>query len=306
MAVLPLYYSYGNSLLLTHVMQGGSLVIDNRFMYPGVVLDSMVRESVTGFAGVPSTFAILLRHSNFRNMSFPSLRYITQAGGPMSHDMAVEIANIVPHAKVFIMYGQTEASARLSYLPPGDLKRKQSSVGRGIPGVTLEVINKNGEKVIPGEAGEITAKGDNIMLGYWGKEKETLQVLRNGRLYTGDLATIDEEGYIYILGRRTEMIKSGSHRIAPREIEEIILKHPKIAEGAVIGQPDPILGEAISAFIVIRDGCSCQEKEIMQHCYKNLPVYKMPKTIHFVSSLPKTDSGKIKKEELRKHLTDTR
>ncbi len=306
MVVLPFYYSYGNSLLLTHIMQGGSLVMDNRFMYPNVVLDSMVGESVTGFAGVPSTFAILLHRSNFRNMSFPSLRYITQAGGPMSHDMAAEIAKIVPQAKVYIMYGQTEASARLSYLPPGDLKRKRSSVGRGIPGVTLEVINKNGEEVKPGEAGEIVAKGDNIMPGYWGKEKETLQVLRDGWLYTGDIATIDEEGYVYILGRRTEMIKSGAHRIAPREIEEIILKHPKIAEGAVIGLPDPILGEAISAFIVIKDGCSCQEKEIMQHCYKNLPLYKMPKAIHFVSSLPKTDSGKIKKEELRKYLTDTR
>ena len=288
------YYSYGNSLLVTHIMQGGSLVIDNRFMYANVVLDSMVRESVTGFAGVPSSFAILLNRSNFRHMSFPSLRYITQAGGPMSHDMALEITSIVPHAKLYIMYGQTEAAARLSYLPPDDLIRKHGSVGKGIAGVSLEVINENGEKVKTGEVGEVRAKGDNVMLGYWGKEEDTKNVLRDGWLFTGDTATIDDEGYIYILGRRTEMIKSGAS-YCPREIEEIILKYTKIAEAAVIGEPDTILGEAISAFIVIKDGYSCQEKEILQHCHENLPVYKMPKTIHFISSLPKTDSGKIKK-----------
>lgn len=303
MVVLPFYYSYGNSLLLTHIMQGGSLVVDNRFMYANVVLDSMVKESVSGFAGVPSSFALLLNRSNFRHMSFPSLRYITQAGGPMSHDMAIEIMSIVPHAKLYIMYGQTEAAARLSYLPPDDLIRKHGSVGKGIAGVSLEVINENGEKVKPGEVGEVRAKGDNVMLGYWGKEEDTRNALREGWLLTGDTATIDDEGYIYILGRRTEMIKSGAHRIAPREIEEIILKYTKIAEAAVIGETDTILGEAISAFIVVKDGYSCQEKEIMQYCHENLPLYKMPKTIHFVSSLPKTDSGKIKKGDLKKVFT---
>ncbi|MCC7202314.1 MAG: acyl--CoA ligase [Nitrospirae bacterium] len=303
MVVLPFYYSYGNSLLLTHIMQGGTLVIDNRFMYANVVLDTIIRESVTGFAGVPSTFAILLNRSNFRHMSFPSLRYITQAGGPMPHDMAIEITRIVPHTKLYIMYGQTEATARLSYLPPDDLLRKHGSVGKGIPGVSLEVRNEHGEKVKPGEVGEVRAKGDNIMLGYWGKEEDTGKVLSDGWLLTGDTATIDNEDYIYILGRRTEMIKSGAHRIAPREIEDILLKYTKIAEAAVIGEPDTILGEAISAFIVVKEGLSCQEKEILQYCHENLPVYKMPRTIHFVSSLPRTDSGKIKKGELKKVFT---
>ena len=251
MVVLPFYYSYGNSLMVTHIMQGGSLVVDNRFMYANVVLDTMVREYVTGFAGVPSSFALLLNRSNFRHMSFPSLRYITQAGGPMSHDMAIEITRIVPHAKLYIMYGQTEATARLSYLPPDDLIRKHGSVGKGIAGVSLEVINENGEKVKPGEVGEIRAKGDNVMLGYWGNKEDTENVLRDGWLFTGDTATINDEGYVYILGRRTEMIKSGAHRIAPREIEEIILKYTKIAEVAVLCEPDTILGEAISAFIVV-------------------------------------------------------
>lgn len=302
MVVLPFYYSYGNSLLLTHVMKGGTLVIDNRFMYPNVVLDGMTRDSITGFSGVPSTYAILMHRSNFRNMTFPSLRYITQAGGPMPHSMALDIMKVVPSAKVYIMYGQTEAAARLSYLPPADLTRKHGSIGKGIPGVTLDVLKEDGKMVTPGETGEIVASGRNIMMGYWGKDEDTHQVLRDGKLFTGDLATVDEEGYIYIVGRGKEMIKSGAHRIAPREIEEVILKHPAVLEAAVVGQPDGILGESICSFVILKDGQSCTSRDLMHFCHENLPLYKMPKIIRFVQSFPKTDSGKIKKEELKKLL----
>ena len=303
MVVLPFYYSYGNSLLLTHIMQGGTLVVDNRFMYPNVVLESMVREKVTGFAGVPSTFAILLNRSNLKSCPLPSLRYITQAGGPMPHVMANEILKAVPHAKLYIMYGQTEASARLSYLPPDDLYRKHGSVGKAIPGVTLHVLNEKNEQVKPGETGEIVAEGKNIMAGYWGKTEESAKILRNGRLYTGDMATVDEEGYIYILSRKSDMIKSGAHRIAPREIEEVILEHPNVFEAAVVGMEDAILGEAIHAYVVLKDGCICTEKELMRWCHENLPTYKIPKSFHFAESLPKTESGKIKKHELKKNYS---
>lgn len=300
MAVLPFYYSYGNSLLLTHVMQGGTLVIHNSFMYPNTILDQMIAEEVSGFAGVPSTFAILMHRSNFKNISLPSLRYITQAGGPMPHHMALDILNVVPHAKFYIMYGQTEASARLSYLPPEDLTRKQGSVGQGIPGVSLEVLDETGEPVKPGEVGEIVAHGENIMTGYWGREDETRQVLRDGRLYTGDMATVDEDGYIYIVSRKKEMIKSGAHRIAPREIEEVLLKYPKVFEAAVVGQSDPILGEAICAFVILKEGENCLEKELLHLCHEHLPIYKMPRKIHFTDTFPRTESGKIKKEELKR------
>lgn len=303
MVVLPFYYSYGNSLLLTHIMQGGTLVIDNRFMYPNVILDAMQQEEVTGFAGVPSTFAILLNRSNFKSCSLPSLRYITQAGGPMPHTMAYEILKVVPHAKLYIMYGQTEASARLSYLSPDDLHKKHGSVGKAIPGVMLQVINEKNEMVKPGETGEIVAAGENIMTGYWEKPEETAKVLRNGRLYTGDLATVDEEGYIYILSRKSDMIKSGAHRIAPREIEEVILEHPDVFEAAVVGMEDAILGEAIHAYVVMKEGCACTEKELMRWCSENLPTYKIPKGFHFAESLPKTESGKIKKHELKKNYS---
>ena len=303
MVVLPFYYSYGNSLLLTHIMQGGTLIVDNRFMYPNVVLDAMQREEVTGFAGVPSTFAILLNRSNFKSCSLPSLRYITQAGGPMPHSMAYEILKVVPHAKLYIMYGQTEASARLSYLHPDDLHRKHGSVGKAIPGVLLQVVNEKNEQVKPGETGEIVAAGGNIMAGYWGKTEETAKTLREGRLYTGDMATVDEEGYIYILSRKSDMIKNGAHRIAPREIEEVILEHPNVFEAAVVGKEDSILGEAIYAYVVLKEDCACTENELMRWCHESLPAYKIPKKFHFIQSLPKTESGKIKKHELKKNYS---
>lgn len=302
MVVLPFYYSYGNSVLLSHVMQGATLVADNRFMYPNKVLEAIATERVTGFAGVPSTFAILCHRSSFKNMSFPALRYMTQAGGAMPHEMAFELLKIVPHAKIYIMYGQTEASARLSYLPPQDIYRKSGSVGTAIPGVTLEVLDENGQPVKPGETGEIVASGDNIMMGYWGKPEETEAALKAGKLHTGDMATVDEDGYIYIMSRKTEMIKSGGRRIAPREIEEVILKSSSIFEAAVVGRPDAILGEAICAFVVLKDGATATAQELLRLCHDNLPPYKMPKEIFFIKSLPKTENMKVKKTELKKIL----
>ena len=302
MVVLPFYYSYGNSLLLTHTAQGGKLVLENSFMYPNVVLENMAREKVTGFAGVPSTFAILCHRSNFKNAGLPALRYITQAGGPMSHEMAYEIIKTMPQARLYIMYGQTEASARLSYLAPEDLQRKYGSVGKAIPGVTLDVLNEAGEKVAPGETGEIVATGDNIMTGYWANPEETSKTVRGNRLYTGDMATVDDEGYIYIISRKTELIKSGGHRIAPREIEEVLLKDPRVFEAAVVGKKDTIAGESVCAFVVLKDGCECGKNDLLRLCSEHLPGFKVPREIRFIKTLPKTESMKVKKEELKKDL----
>jgi len=300
MVVLPFHYSYGNSLLLTHIACGGTLVVENSFVYPNVALDMMNREQVTGFAGVPSTFAILYHRSNFRNTEFPHLRYITQAGGPMAHSMAYEILNTVPHSKIYIMYGQTEAAARLSYLPPEDLHRKHGSIGKAIPGVSIEVLDAKGEPVKPGETGEIAASGENIMMGYWNDPDETAKTIRGGKLFTGDMATVDEEGYIYIVSRKSELIKSGAHRIAPREVEEAILEHPSVFEAAVVGKPDELLGESIWAFVVLKDGHECGASELLRLCSSSLPPFKLPKKFCFVPGLPRTESGKIKREELKK------
>lgn len=296
MAILPFYYSYGNSLLLTHIYCGGSLVIDNRFVYPNVILEIMAQERVTGFSGVPSTFAILMHKSNIYNYRFEHLRYITQAGGPMTPALTQKILEAMPHIRIFIMYGQTEASARLSYLEPEKLLEKIGSIGKGIPGVTLEVKNDKGKLCKPGEVGEIIARGDNIMEGYWNQPEGTKEVLKQDGLHTGDLARVDEEGYLYIVSRMSDMIKSGAHRISPKEIEEVFAEFPGLVETAVIGVPDEILGEAIVAYIAPKE--KIDERELRKHLRINLAPFKIPREIIELEALPKTPSGKIQKFKL--------
>jgi long-chain acyl-CoA synthetase len=298
MAVLPFYYSYGNSLLTTHIKVGGSLIIDNRFMYPNVVLENMFKSGVTGFAGVPSHFAILLRKSAIKQYKFSTLRYVTQAGGAMPPSMIKEFLNLFPDVKFYVMYGQTEASARLSYLDPADLENKISSIGKAIPGVILEVLKDENNAVSPGQVGEITAQGENIMSGYWNDPDQTKQVLKNGKLFTGDLAKVDEEGFLYIVSRKKDMIKSGANRISPHEIENVVCQIQGVIECAAVGIPDEIFGEAIALYVV-KDETGLDEKQIMLFCKKNLAVYKLPKHVKFVDSLPKTASGKVKREILK-------
>ena len=194
--ILPFYYSYGNSLLTTHIKVGGTLVIDNRFMYPNVVLKTMQKEQVTGFAGVPSHFIILLKKSTIRKYKFSKLRYVTQAGGAMPFAMIEEFLKIVSNIDFYIMYCQTEACARLSYLDPGYLNKKAGSIGKAIPGVELNILDEKGIPVEIGQVGEIVANGKNIMQGYWNASEETALVLKDQGLFTGDLARIDKEGFI--------------------------------------------------------------------------------------------------------------
>ncbi len=302
MAVLPFFYSYGNSLLLTHFCVGGSLVVNQSFIYPNVILKMMKEEQVTGFSGVPSTFAIFMNRSAIRQYQFPSLRYVCQAGGAMAPALAKEVKGILPNTDVYIMYGQTEASARLSYLEPADFFRKAGSIGKAIPGVDLKVLKDDGSPVAVDEVGEIVAAGKNIMRGYWNNPEKTSAVLRDGLLWTGDLAKIDEEGFLYIVSRKSDMIKSGAHRIGPKEIEEVIHELPGVHEVAVIGMPDVILGESILACIVLADQGACSDREVKRYCREKLPPYKLPKEVIFVDELPKTASGKIRKKVLKEQL----
>jgi len=299
MVVLPFYYSYGNSLLTTHAKVGGTLDIGRNFIYPNMVLDLMLREGVTGFAGVPSTFAILLNRSAIRKYAFPMLRYLTQAGGAMSPRSAEELHRILPGTDIFIMYGQTEASARLTYLAPADFRRKAGSIGKPIPGVRITIRGEDSTPCAPREVGEIVAEGDNVMKGYWGDVEGTSRVLRSDGLHTGDMAWMDEEGYIYIVGRQSEFIKSGGHRIGAKEIEEAILELPTVHEVAVVGEEDEILGESITAYVVAKERSGIDPHAIQRCCRDRLPVYMVPRKVVFMDELPKTISGKIRKNELR-------
>lgn len=303
MVILPFYYIYGNSLLLTHVAVGGTLVIDNRFMYPEVVLDLMEQEKVTGFSGVPSHFMLLLNKSTFVKRQLESLRYFTQAGGAMAPEVIKRLVEAFPHKETWIMYGQTEAAPRVTWLPPEDVLRKLGSIGLEVPGVAVEIVNDEGRATPIGESGELTVIGDNVMMGYWHQPEATAEVLKDGRLYTGDLARRDDEGYIYITGRKREIIKSGGNRVSAKEVEERILEHEMVAEATVFGVADDVLGEAIKAAVVLKPGCAADEKEIQGHCQKTLAVHKIPKHVVFLSELPKLQSGKVNKLALQEQVS---
>jgi long-chain acyl-CoA synthetase len=299
MTVLPFHYCFGTSLLHTHLRAGGSLVIDLRFMYPEKVLERMLETECTGFGGVPSHFQILLRSSSLRKKSFPHLRYVQQAGGHLAPGFVRELREALPNTQIYIMYGQTEATSRLSYLPPEFLDTKPGSIGRGIPGVKLRVLNESGGEVRPGEVGEIVAEGENITRGYWSAPEESAVTYRDGQLYTGDLATVDEDGFIYIVDRAKDFLKCGGKRVSCRQLEDQLLAFGELLEAAVIGVPDEILGEAVKVFVVPRNGNPTGlEDRLRAFCKEHIPPQQFPKQIIVVSSLPKNSSGKIIKREL--------
>jgi acyl-CoA synthetase (AMP-forming)/AMP-acid ligase II len=210
---------------------------------------------------------------------------------------------MLPGARPVVMYGQTEATARLSYLPPGDLDRKPGSIGRGIPGVILEVLDEEGRPVEPGAVGEIVATGENIMRGYWNDPEETAHVLdEDGRLWTGDLARVDAEGYISIVGRAKDIIKSGAFRINPREIEDLMAEIPGVVSGAVLGVPDAILGEKMLACVQPEPGVRLEAKAVLRFLRERLPHWKLPQEIRFCEDFPRTSSGKLQKHRLKEQL----
>ncbi|KAA3661780.1 MAG: AMP-dependent synthetase [Calditrichaeota bacterium] len=300
LVILPFPYVYGASLLNTHFSVGGSVVLENRFLFPNVALKTMQETQATGFSGVPSTYAILLHKTSVRDKEFPHLRYITQAGGAMAPQLIREVMEVFAQQKVFIMYGATEASARLSYLDPDVLPQKVGSIGKAIPDVELRILRDDGSEADVGETGEIVARGDNIMQGYWNAPEETANVLDELGFHTGDLGRRDEDGYLYVVGRKRDMIKSGANRVSAKEVEEVLCEYPEILEAAVIGVADEILGEAIDAFVVAKNGDGIVEKDVMAFCREKMPEFKVPRKVVVEKLLPKNASGKLMKEELRK------
>lgn len=300
LTVLPFYYCFGTSLLHTHIRVGGSLVIEPRFMYTEAVLNRMIDTECTGFAGVPSHFQILLHNTNLRKKSFPRLRYVQQAGGHLPSTAIRELCAALPATQVFVMYGQTEATARLSYLPPERLPAKIGSIGCGIPGVQLRVINDAGQDVCPGEVGEIVARGANVARGYWHASEETAATFRGGELRTGDLATVDADGFIYVVDRSKDFLKCGGERVSCRALEDELLAFDELLEAAVIAVADDVLGEAPKAFIVPQfqdhDGL---EKRLTAFLKSRLPAHLVPRQLVVLPALPKNSAGKVLKAKLR-------
>lgn len=299
LTVLPFHYSFGNSLLQTHFAVGGRVVIDNRFAYPSTVVETLERSQVSGFSGVPSTYAILAAKTDFLRRGWPDLRYLTQAGGGMTAALTRRLLDeLPPHVRFFVMYGATEASARLSYVPPERLREKLGSIGIPIPGVTLTVRDEQGCECAPGEVGEVVAAGENLMEGYWNDPAETALVLKADGLHTGDLGRKDEDGFIFLVDRIKNMIKVGANRVSPREIEDVIAEVAGVAEVCVAGVPDELLGEAVEAFVVVAPGADVSAKRILAHCREYLALYKVPRGVHFRDALPRSAAGKVVRSEL--------
>ncbi|MGB8931509.1 MAG: class I adenylate-forming enzyme family protein [Anaeromyxobacteraceae bacterium] len=296
--VLPLHYCYGRSVLQTHLFAGGSLFLDNRFAFPRVVLETLASEGCTGFAGVPLTFELIRRQVDLSTLAFPRLRYLTQAGGAMAPETIDWVRQAFHPARLFVMYGQTEATARLSYLPPERAEEKRGSIGIPIPGVELQVVDERGRELPPGEIGHLVARGANVTPGYLDEPAETAAILRAGWLWTGDLARRDSDGFLFHQGRSKEIMKIGGHRVSPVEIEHVLARHPDVAEAAVIGAPHDLMGEVPVAFVVCRPGTAPADDSLRRHCRERLPAYEVPVRFTRLGSLPRNAAGKLLKGEL--------
>ena len=302
--LLPLSFDYGLYQLLMAFKVGGRLILEKSFTYPGLVLELISHEKVTGFPGVPTIFAILLSMKNIDKRDFRSIRYLTNTAAALPVAHIERLRNLFPYAKLYSMYGLTECK-RVTFLPPSELDRRPSSVGRGMPNEEVFLVDENGNRIgQEGGIGELVVRGSNVMKGYWNNPEETSRYLKPGKypwemeLHTGDVFRIDEEGYLYFQGRKDDIIKSRGEKVSPKEVENVLYGMPGILEAAVVGVDDPLLGQAVKAFVALEQGISLNEKAIIEFCKNNLEDIFVPKYIEIRPSLPKTESGKIKKSGL--------
>lgn len=299
--VLPLSFDYGLYQLLMTFKFGGTLVLERSFTYPAAILKKIEKERVTGFPGVPTVYALLLP-MDLSGFDLTSLRYLTNTAAALPVSHIAELRNKFPGVAIFSMYGLTETKRTL-YLPPSELERRPGSVGIPIPGTDAWVEDESGRPLPADEVGELVVRGRHVMRGYWEAPEMTAKRFRTDattgdRLcYTGDLFRTDSEGFFYFVGRRDDMIKSRGEKVPPKEVESVIYRISSIREVAVIGIPDPLLGQAIKAFVVTSDP-ALTEKQVLAHCRAHLEDYMIPKSIEFCAELPKTSTGKIKKTGL--------
>jgi amino acid adenylation domain-containing protein len=300
--VLPLSFDYGLYQVLMAFKVGATVVLEESFTFPQRVLETAVRERLTGLPIVP-THAALLLQMDISRYDFSSLRYITSTAAALPAEHVRRLRGLFPKAQIYSMYGLTECK-RVSYLPPDQLDLRPTSVGRGMPNQEVYVVDGEGNRVGPGTIGELVVRGSNVMKGYWEDPAETAKRLRPGPhpweqvLHTGDLFKTDSEGYLYFVGRKDDLIKSRGEKVSPKEVEEVLYRLDGVTEAAVVGVPDPILGQAIKAYVTRRDGSSISEMDVLRHCVQRLENFMVPKIVEFRDHLPKTATGKINKREI--------
>jgi amino acid adenylation domain-containing protein len=303
LCALPLAFDYGLYQLIMSVRTGARLVLERGFAFPAKVLQRVVDEGVTTFPGVPTMFALLAELESLGSWDLSRIRTVTNTGAALSTKHVGFLQRTFPTARIFSMYGLTECK-RCTYLPPEDLDRKPASVGLAIPNTELWLVDEDDRRVGPGEVGQLVIRGATVMRGYWEKPEATARKLRPGPLpgeqvlYTGDLCRLDEDGYLYFVARMDDIIKTRGEKVAPKEVENALVSIPGVREAAVIGVPDPVLGQAVKAFVTLERGARLGAEELRREAQARLEPFCVPKTIVVVSELPMTSTGKIKKTEL--------
>ncbi|CAB1059782.1 Long-chain-fatty-acid--CoA ligase (EC [Olavius sp. associated proteobacterium Delta 1] len=295
----PLYHTAAlNNHLTIQVALGGTSIIIRKFE-PQSLLQTIEKEKATIVSGAPALYNKLLQHPSAHEYDTRSITKCTSGSDKLPMEIKKRLLKFFPNITgVYDVYGLTEASPGISILNAADSLRKDGSVGKILPFVDARIVDKEHNSLPPGEVGELICRGPNVMQGYHRNPQATKVSIQNGWLFTGDLARMDSEGFLYIVDRKKEMIVSGGENIYPREIEEVIVKHPSVADVAVIGIPHPTWGETVKAFVVPRHGRAIDEKEVIDFCKKYLASYKKPAVVAFLPEIPRNPSGKALKRIL--------
>jgi long-chain acyl-CoA synthetase len=294
---LPLFHSFGQTCgLNTAVKVGACLTLVSRFV-PGTVLDVLERDRVTVFEGVPTMYVALLGEPGLDQRDLSALRVCVSGGAALPVEVMREFERVFG-CVILEGYGLSETSPVASFNHP-DRPRKAGSIGTPVRGVRMRVVDEFGADVPPGEVGEIVIRGHNVMKGYWRRDEATAEAIPDGWFRSGDLARVDEDGYFFIVDRRKDLIIRGGYNVYPREIEEVLYEHPAVAEAAVVGVPDPALGEEVGAAVVVRPGVSVEPEELRDFVKGQVAAYKYPRRVWLVASLPKGPTGKVLKREIR-------
>jgi acyl-CoA synthetase (AMP-forming)/AMP-acid ligase II len=293
LVTLPLYYCYGASVVHTHLRAGATVVIATD-TYAVELIAALSDTRASALPAVPSLIQMLVARGALANASLPDLRWIMVSGGRLAERTVRELRAALPGVRIYIRYGVTELTAAASILSHDRLHDKLGSIGSGIPGTPLRVERPDGSEVAPGsgEVGEIVGRGDHVTLGYFDDAEETARAFRAGAFHTGDLATVDADGFVTVVGREKEFIKTGGHRVAPQEIDGVLMRHPAVQSAAACGISHPLRGEALVAAVVVRDGATVTPAQLRRHCAEHLPPYKVPTRFHVLAELPRTRNGK--------------
>lgn len=299
LALTPMFHSSTLGRVFTYVFTGATFITSKRFD-PREARKLIDAHKVTSITQTPTMYAALIHLDDKTHCHTQTVKRVVTGAAPLPPALKDAIAQHFPRAGVFDLYGLTEASPGVSILKPSDPLEKMASVGRSMMSVRVKIVGEDGRELPFGEVGEIVCRGPNVMKGYYNDWASTQEVLREGWLYTGDLGMMDSDGYLYLTGRKKELIVSGGANIYPAEIEGVLQGHPLVLEAAVIGIPDAYWGERVKAVVVTKPGSAMDEQAVIDYCKSRLASYKKPTSVDFMDALPKNTAGKVMKKELLK------